>query len=301
MKTKISILVILAWFFSCLWVEGQTVQFNNGTNVSFTGFEQGVTSISLAFEIDTTKYGFIDEGGVTNLSTSMDSGFYQVHRFTNMIIYGWFSVYGPIHINGEAIRFNLTENSPGCSSLTWVNNNTACAISDPQYQIYSTVFADGIICNNLENIVGEFYYKESMVPIPGTIAQLRGEDGDIIKEQETINGSFVFDSVPAGNYYTVTAYNTICPTGGINSTDALYAAKYFTHQVLLEELQIQAADVNSSGGVNSTDALNILKKFVFGIPFPNQWIFEPIPVSPQSTFYIGKGICVGDVDGSYVP
>ncbi|HRZ76726.1 MAG TPA: dockerin type I domain-containing protein, partial [Bacteroidales bacterium] len=117
-------------------------------------------------------------------------------------------------------------------------------------------------------------------------------------------GAFSFVDVGTG-WYTLSARSER-PWGGVNATDALLIMKHFVDSLTLSGLKAGAADVNGSAYVNSVDALLCNRRFAgLDTAFAaGDWLFE----SP--TFYtigIGsgtvnfRGICYGDVDGSFVP
>jgi hypothetical protein len=94
--------------------------------------------------------------------------------------------------------------------------------------------------------------------------------------------------------------------GGFNSTDALLAMKHFTGLIVLTGLKLNAADADGNGMVNSMDALMISKRAVSLLSsFPTgDWKFQKVPVNytgSSSIIVDLKGICTGDVNGSYFP
>ncbi len=118
------------------------------------------------------------------------------------------------------------------------------------------------------------------------------------------NGQFQFNNLMPGTYQIV----AICykPWGGVNAVDALGILRYFVGVDPLSPLQQMAADVDASYFINSTDALLVLKRFTGIINyFPlGDWVFEPTMVVVDGTGNIVrniKGLCVGDVNRSYVP
>lgn len=118
------------------------------------------------------------------------------------------------------------------------------------------------------------------------------------------SGYYVFNNPDAGTYSLngVTAN----PWGSCNATDALLILKHFTGASLLNGLRKSAADLDGSGYVNATDALQAMKRFVglqnsFTV---GDWVFEHpfVDVDGINSFSQNfKGLCTGDVDGSYVP
>ena len=92
--------------------------------------------------------------------------------------------------------------------------------------------------------------------------------------------------------------------GGGSSSDAFMIMKYFVKRFQLTGLNFKAADIDGSGFVNSNDALYLAHRFVLMInSFPaGDWVFEQdlIIVDGANETYNFKGLCVGDVNGSYV-
>ncbi len=125
--------------------------------------------------------------------------------------------------------------------------------------------------------------------------------GEVVTDQ---NGLYSFPDVCPGNY-TVQAHSTQ-PWGGCNSIDALLILKHFVEVALLDGLSLQAAETDNSGYINSADALLVLKRFTgLSSSFPaGDWVFEEkaftVPFNGNSQIDL-KGLCKGDVNGSFVP
>ncbi|MEI6577109.1 MAG: kelch repeat-containing protein [Bacteroidota bacterium] len=117
-------------------------------------------------------------------------------------------------------------------------------------------------------------------------------------------GQYSFSAVPAGNY-TIHCTSTTA-WGGVNSTDAYMILKHSTSLINLIGIRLKAGDVNLSVTVNAVDALLCSKRFVNLISSfaAGDWIFEDPEVvvtgGPVQTLNF-KGLCVGDVNGSYTP
>ncbi|MEI6576817.1 MAG: dockerin type I repeat-containing protein [Bacteroidota bacterium] len=129
---------------------------------------------------------------------------------------------------------------------------------------------------------------------------------NVVVAQTTTNNNGDFDlSVPENGTYSLSASCTL-PWGGVNSADALRTAQHFTGVITLQGLKLRAADVNNSNYINATDALLIQRRFV-GISnsfIAGDWFFETIPLiigGGQAVTTNLKGICFGDVNGSYIP
>ncbi len=154
------------------------------------------------------------------------------------------------------------------------------------------------------SITGHVYYDNAgSTPLSNVKIILSGSNGTDSTVTDN-SGSYSFNDVVPGTY-------EISPSksggwGGVNSTDALIAAKYFLHQISLDTLQQKAGDVNGSGSVNSTDALLICNRFIhkitsFNIP---DWIFSgnnQVTVTNQNVVDNIKGIAAGDVNSSLKP
>jgi hypothetical protein len=118
------------------------------------------------------------------------------------------------------------------------------------------------------------------------------------------NGHYQLNVNQSGTY-TIKA-SSVNPWGGVNSTDALGIMQYFTGLINLSGLRLIGADIDLSGFINSVDALYAAQRFVMIInSFPSgDWIFENPTViinAPGVVVADIKGLCVGDIDGSYLP
>ncbi len=116
------------------------------------------------------------------------------------------------------------------------------------------------------------------------------------------NGMFSFPELIQGDYLFVNSYTG--PWGGGNATDALLIMKHFAQLDTLEGVQAVVADVNASGFINASDAQAVASRFVDAInSFPaGDWGFYPGLVNLRSdTFLAIKGLCYGDVNGTFVP
>ncbi len=123
------------------------------------------------------------------------------------------------------------------------------------------------------------------------------------------HGYYQFAGVPQDEYtMSVSLGAPWAGIAGVSALDALIV-ELQTAGVLnppLTGLRLSAGNVNSISGVNATDALLIKKRIIGEITsFPaGDWVFNnsiiqafPAPV----TTYNFKGLCTGDVNGSYNP
>ncbi len=148
------------------------------------------------------------------------------------------------------------------------------------------------------------YDNTAQSPLTNSIVQLMSGTTLVQTDTTSSTGSFTFDNLPDGAYSMIAS--TTKPWGGVNATDALNVARHFSNTQLLTGMRITAADVNGSTSINSTDALNISRRTAAVITSfsVGNWYFE----SPQLSVSGGttttqniRGICFGDVNGSYNP
>jgi len=132
------------------------------------------------------------------------------------------------------------------------------------------------------------------------------------------SGYFAFHNIPYGSYLLTAEYGVAMeassggggniPWGGNNATDALIV-QLLTPGPLSTPVKTVAADVNGSLTINATDALNIKLRVVGIVNSYNagDWAFAPAtftldasnPVKDFGTSF--DVLCMGDVNGSYIP
>lgn len=118
------------------------------------------------------------------------------------------------------------------------------------------------------------------------------------------NGYYRFCGLSNGEY-KIYSHSTK-PWGGANSIDALLTMKHFVHMDTLTGISFSAGDVNSSFYINAIDALNIQRRFVGLVNYfiAGDWLFEEPTISINSPGIQNVDIyclCIGDVNGSYIP
>ena len=128
--------------------------------------------------------------------------------------------------------------------------------------------------------------------------------GQIISTHTNVNGIFVLNDIPAGNYYLTASSPIPFQKSIVNSTDALVVARYYLHLVTLDSYQTLAGDVSNNGIINSTDALGIIRRFVGLSDFFNKsdWLFDTLNISITNSSLSDQnlvGIAAGDVNSSY--
>ena len=114
-------------------------------------------------------------------------------------------------------------------------------------------------------------------------------------------GYYLFTGVAPGNYRLVADFPTGV-WGGNNATDALIISLNTIGSWPLYWLRDTVADVNIDHVINSTDALYIKERVAGNITsYPaGDWKFTDTTVTHNLTSNVNlKGLCVGDVNGSY--
>jgi hypothetical protein len=199
-----------------------------------------------------------------------------------------------------------------CGSVTVceTNNVTGC--------IGCTTMNITILPGNQQNLDGYVYYKNGYnTGLNGVAVKLYNISSGIIVTTDTTGpnfnstgqpGYFAFTNVPTGTYQLQASFNGTW--GGNNATDALLVQLYVVNPVTypLTGLNLLVADVNGSGPPNPVtglDALYIKLRTVGAInSYPaGDWKFDnpTVPVSPVLFSQNIMGLCVGDVNGSYIP
>ncbi|MCX6270438.1 MAG: carboxypeptidase regulatory-like domain-containing protein [Bacteroidetes bacterium] len=159
--------------------------------------------------------------------------------------------------------------------------------------------------NSGSTIQGSVRYDNAAgTPLGNATVDLKQGNNVLITTITGNDGTYSFQNVLPGSY--VIKVTPAHPWGGVNNTDALIILKNYLGLVTLTGLKLLAADVNNSGYVNCTDAMVTQKRFL-GITTSfaaGDWLFES-PVltltEPSVQTVDIKGICAGDVNGSYVP
>ncbi len=149
------------------------------------------------------------------------------------------------------------------------------------------------------------YANSAETPLSGVIMTLEDQSGNIVTNTTSdISGFYVFSNVSPGTY--IIKGSIIAIPGGYNSTDALIVAKHFVNINPLSGIFLKSANVDQIVNVNMLDALYIQRRFSGVIPtFPNgDWVFEKptLTVVASETYTLNiKGLCYGDVNGSFIP
>jgi len=195
----------------------------------------------------------------------------------------------------------------GCGSVSVCETNTTTGC------VGCTTMNITIIPGNQHNLDGYVYYKNGYnTGLNGVIVNLRNLSTGIIIATDTTGpdmhpshdpGYFSFSSVPAGSYQLDASFNGTW--GGNNATDALIVQLYVAGSYTLTGLNKAVGDVNASGTWTGLDALYIKLRTVGAIDsYPaGNWMFDnpTVSVTPSPVSQNIFGLCVGDVNGSYIP
>lgn len=148
------------------------------------------------------------------------------------------------------------------------------------------------------------YANTQNTPLNNVIISLKNPQEVVIDTDTTgNNGAYLFGNLINGIYtYNI---NTQKTWGGVNATDALAINRHIVFLSSLTGLALSAADLNNSGTITAADALMVLRRTVGLISgFPaGDWTFSntPIPVVNGNTTMNIQGMCMGDVNNSFVP
>ncbi|KAF0130134.1 MAG: hypothetical protein FD155_1920 [Bacteroidetes bacterium] len=174
-------------------------------------------------------------------------------------------------------------------------------------QILLTVFA---ICLSLlsfsQHLIQSkvLYHFLEQYPIEGVVVGLYDAQNNLVAVDVTdASGVFVFENCASGSY--VCKATTDLPGADVNLRQAFLIWLYKLGFIQLNDIQLEAADVNESGVVAMDDVNFILTNyFVNNQPFPaGDWIFTEMNVTAgfkEGGGPIG-GTKVGDVEGVFVP
>lgn len=152
-------------------------------------------------------------------------------------------------------------------------------------------------------LTGRMSYNNTIsTPINNSTVNLTQNNTVVATTTTDADGNYTFTDVVQGDYAVNGAITK--PWGGGNATDALLILRHFVSLQQLVNLPKYAADVNGNGYINSLDALLVAKRFTQSInSFPaGDWVTEdPSITLDQNTIMDVLALCMGDVNGSYVP
>jgi hypothetical protein len=202
-----------------------------------------------------------------------------------------------------------------CITIDWTSTCQNCQGKVVVYESFNGCCGidtlDVNIIPGAGNLTGYVTYDNSYnTALNGVAVQLFNAGGDLISTVTTgpntysanEPGFFAFSDIPDGNY-RIKAHST-GEFGGNNATDALIIQLNIIGSYPLSGFRGLAADVNASQNVTALDALYIKLRTVGMITsYPaGDWLFTDTTFTLASSAGINlKGICFGDVNGSYIP
>ena len=284
--------------------------------IDVKGFDS-ITSISLRMDYDPTNAVYDSYTQLNPVFSTMFINEVSVSPTLRKILFAW-SDLNPVTVpnNSILVKLRFTYNSD-TTHLVWnntSNNGQDCeyadAIGDPLIDIptwYS--YINGMLYPGYM-ISGSFNYNNSaFTPLDNMWVYLFELSQKIDSTQTDTLGNYVFSGLNNGTF----SINAECDKewGGVNGTDAAKIERHFVGiSPITEPVRLQAADPNNSVFINATDALLVKRRFVQLITSfaRGDWTFAKPLVGGDTVIVSGSdvtqnfyGLCVGDVNGSYVP
>lgn len=249
--------------------------------------------LALPANTDTTSFDIVIEG-------SDDTGGSGLKQFSLYVAAGneMFYKYGDITpdsvvnftgLPGVTYKFfSLATDNVGNVEPMKSSPEALISINDLHAVISGTLSYDNLNATPLKNV--KLNLKNTMGIISdSTLTDISGK----YKLQPPQTGKYVIES------------SSSQPWGGVNAMDALMILRDFTGLELLTPLRKKAADVDLSGAANSVDALLVARRFVNLINEfeAGDWYFEQdsLDFTASNLTKDFKGICMGDVNGSFNP
>ena len=240
--------------------------------------------------------------------TAGDNGVQYCTTYLPGHLYSW-SVVGGTVVSGQGTSCITVNWGPypacGCGHITVDETFNGCMGS---YTLPIT-----ILPGSNTSIAGYVKYGNGQqTPLNGVTVQLRNSSGNVVGNTVTANntitgtpGYYAFTGLAAGNYELKGSYNG--PWGGNNATDALIIQLNVLGTYPLGFLKDTVANVNGSvsPAISALDALYVKLRTVGSITsYPaGDWkvtdttvAFTGTPLPVDLT-----ALCVGDVNGSFIP
>jgi uncharacterized protein (TIGR02145 family) len=154
------------------------------------------------------------------------------------------------------------------------------------------------------SISGDVCYANSSLSYLDSVTVYLKQGSSIICQSNTNSyGHYILNNIPAGSYQLSASCNK--KWGGCNSSDAVGIMKHFVRMSMLAGIHKKAATVDVIPLINTNDAILTSRRFTHTIDsFPaGDWVFEQktVTVNNSSLKENLKGICYGDVNGSFSP
>ncbi len=168
-----------------------------------------------------------------------------------------------------------------------------------------TSYSDSISVTIISALSGRVFYENSLsTPITNSWVELFSlSQAETDSAYTFLNGNYLFIDKNPGTYFVKPDIQK--PWGGVNATDALLVLRHFASMITLGETKRKAADVNNTGTVNAADALLIARRFVNFISSftAGDWYngSDTVELGGPSVSRDFPVLCMGDVDGSYIP
>ncbi|GEM_PF-5136872 len=221
----------------------------------------------------------------------------------------WFST-SPLSLSNDSKLLDLqfTYNgglSTGASTpISFVTS--ACELTNATGTSLSVAYQDGKVELSTGYTVSGIvrYLNSDQTPISNVTVTLTPTTGSSQTTMSGTDGSFSFSNVASATY-TLTGTKT-GNWGGVTTADALLVQLHVVGiQPITDPLVLAAADVNNSGTITTADALMIQLRVVgLSTTFPKgDWVFSShsLSVSSSNVTQNVSGLCVGDVNRSYLP
>ena len=219
-----------------------------------------------------------------------------------------------IYANGEYDVYNNTTNDIAANFNFW-NSTDSLFISERIYDfidnpLKGVVFpypsgTSGMDFTGIVILSGNVSYDNlELTDMSYTTVFAKNLTGDTLYSSNSNLGGYYYTFDIVDDTYILDP-STNVSWGGVNATDALGIMRHYAHLDTLQDMRIEAADVNASSSVNSTDALFVMQRYAQLIDvFPaGDWYFEKdtIVIAGSSLEKDILGICYGDVNSSYYP
>lgn len=243
---------------------------------------------------NSTKYPVLISGEINPVINTIYM--YTVNGTVNK--YDWIITNGEI-ISSASNAVTIKWNKLGAQSLVLrYQTPLGCTLLQTSDVVVGTT-ATELECKGFT-----LYDNSTNSPLTKTSIYLKTFNGAVVDSAVSDStGLYILKNVKNGTFVLSAQTNT--GWGGVNSTDALLVKKYAVGLVQFSPLRKLSADVNLSSSINATDALTISKRTIGLISsFPaGDWVFkkDSITVNGANIVHDLRGICIGDVNGSYVP
>lgn len=256
-----------------------------------------VGAITLRITYDESLLEFVDS---LNLNPQLAGAL--VGKSNGVISFAWDNIVGANLPNDKIVDLKFLNKSGGTTAPI-IFLEAECEVADTYLNKLTVKYENGAIIPGL-TINGKVMYANTVnTVLPDVKIYLKDQNGAVLDSTFTDNaGTYAFNGKNSGVYIL----SAVCtkPWGGVNSTDALAIRKHLSSGPYLTGLSVLAGDVNSSGDLNSTDALLIRKRIAYQINSfaAGDWFFGNYLVSTIASVTVDmKGLCTGDVNGSYIP